>query len=219
MSHRGDPYDATVSKSTDPRALRSREAILNAARSLLVREGPGAVTHQRVAHEAGVGRATVYRHWPGADTLMLDVMEGSDLPFFKEPATPLRPWLRRELRALADELAEPAAAAFALTLMQSSIWDEAIASRRDQSMAAIITRLEAALTPAIARGELTTTCTIPEAVSLLIGPIVYHTAMQDTPVSDPYLDRILDTIGTWQAQPDRDASDARIRNGEAGVKG
>jgi len=45
------------SAAYDPRAARSREAILCAARLLLEREGPESVTHQRVAREAGVGRA------------------------------------------------------------------------------------------------------------------------------------------------------------------
>ena len=45
----------------DPRTVRSREAILAAARHLLLHHGPAAVTHQRVAEQAGVGRATVSR--------------------------------------------------------------------------------------------------------------------------------------------------------------
>jgi hypothetical protein len=45
----------------------------------------------------GVGRATVYRHWPGPDQLLLDAMAQVDLPFFREPVSPVRPWLRREL--------------------------------------------------------------------------------------------------------------------------
>jgi AcrR family transcriptional regulator len=53
-----------TSPATDPRAARSREAILAAAFDLLAREGPGAITQQRVARQAGVGRATACRHWP-----------------------------------------------------------------------------------------------------------------------------------------------------------
>ena len=63
-----------MSYSADPRAVRSREAMLAAARRLLAEEGLDAVTHQRVAQEAGVGRATVYRHWPRTDQLLLDAM-------------------------------------------------------------------------------------------------------------------------------------------------
>jgi AcrR family transcriptional regulator len=48
----------------DPRVVRTRLAVLEAATMLLRTEGPGAVTHARVAEAAGVGRATIYRHWP-----------------------------------------------------------------------------------------------------------------------------------------------------------
>src|SRR5213078_361922 len=104
-----------TSPATDPRAARSREAILAAAYDLLAREGPGAITHQRVAQQAGVGRATVYRHWAAPEDLLRDVLFAAELPFFATPVLPLRPWLHAELRQLADELdtapdAAPAAA-------------------------------------------------------------------------------------------------------------
>src|ERR1700720_4295664 len=93
--------------ATDPRAARRREAILAAAFDLLAREGPGAITHQRVAQQAGVGRATVYRHWAAPEDLLRDVLYTAELPFFATPALPLRSWLRAELRHRADG-ADPA---------------------------------------------------------------------------------------------------------------
>src|SRR6266571_1904616 len=101
-----------TSPATDPRAARSREAILAAAYDLLAREGPGAITHQRVAQQAGVGRATVYRHWAAPEDLLRDVLFSAELPFFATPALPLRSWLHAELRQLAERLA----AAFALAV-------------------------------------------------------------------------------------------------------
>src|SRR5258707_11977979 len=109
-----------ISPATDPRAARSREAILPAAYDLLAREGPGAITHQRVAQQAGVGRATVYRHWAAPEDLLRDVLFSAELPFFATPALPLRPWLHAELRQLADELALPAVASLALALMEQT---------------------------------------------------------------------------------------------------
>src|SRR5437667_9583381 len=98
-----------MSPPPDPRTTRSRDAILNAARTLLLCDGPAGVTHQRVAAEAGVGRATVYRHWPQPEQLLLDVMAGVDLPFFQEPAVPVRPWLAQHLHRLAHGLTTPTA--------------------------------------------------------------------------------------------------------------
>src|SRR2546427_11732054 len=96
-----------TSPATDPRAARSREAILAAAYDLLAREGPGAITHQRVAQQAGVGRATVYRPWAAPEDLLRDVLYTAELPFFATPALPLRAWLHAELRQPAHALARP----------------------------------------------------------------------------------------------------------------
>src|SRR3954453_892705 len=86
----------------DPRVARSRQAALAAARTLLEQEGPAAVTHQRVAAHAGIGRATVYRHWPLPETLLQEAMEQVALPFFTDFSGDLHQWLRGELRRLAD---------------------------------------------------------------------------------------------------------------------
>jgi AcrR family transcriptional regulator len=195
LSHR---YHAAVSYSTDPRATRSREAILVAARQLLASEGPGAVTHQRVSQEAGVGRATVYRHWPRSEQLLLDVMDGADLPLFKDPETPVRPWLHRQLRQMADELMPPAVAGLSLTLMQSALWDPEIARRRDASTNTIRDRLHAAIRSAVAARELETDADPADLPAMLVGPIVYRTAMQREAVPDGLIDRLLDGVGTWR---------------------
>ncbi|WP_198153677.1 TetR/AcrR family transcriptional regulator [Catenuloplanes japonicus] len=186
-----------MSYSTDPRAARSREAMITAARRLLVDEGPGAITHQRVAELAGVGRATVYRHWPRPDQLLLDAMGGADLPLFKNPASPVRPWLRRELRQMADELSVPAVAAMALTLARSALSDPVIADRHDESNRTITARIAAAVTLAVSAGELTTDATPLDLSALLVGPLHFRIVIQHAPVDDALLDRLLDSIGTW----------------------
>lgn len=183
--------------SPDPRSVRSREAILAAARTLLRAEGPGAVTHQRVAAQAGVGRATVYRHWPRTHELLLAAMSGTDLPFFIDPRSPVRPWLGDQLRRLAAEMALPEVAAISLALMQGALWDPALAHRRDESGATIAARLGEALDLAVRTGELDATVPAADAAAMLVGPIVYRTAMQAGEVPDSLVDRLLDGLGRW----------------------
>ncbi|MCS7483034.1 TetR/AcrR family transcriptional regulator [Umezawaea endophytica] len=180
---------------TDPRSTRSRTAILTAARALLLKEGPAAVTHQRVAQEAGIGRATVYRHWAQPEQLLLAAMSGSDLPYFRDPTPPVRPWLRDQLRAMATEMALPEVVAVTLTLMQGAVWSPQIADQRNHAIAAITDRLRAALEIAATTGELTADVSPDDAASLLIGPLVYRTAMQAGTVPDALIDRLLDGIG------------------------
>jgi AcrR family transcriptional regulator len=187
-----------MNASADPRMVRSRTTMLAAARSLLLREGPAAVTHQRVARQAGVGRATVYRHWPRPDLLLLDAMAGVDLPFFREPTVPVRPWLRQELRVLADEMALPQVAAVALAMMQGSA-HSLPTEVRDRFTATATGRIRAALSLASAEGELDPAVDPQDALALLVGPILQRTCFQTGTVSDELIDRLMDSIGTWHS--------------------
>src|SRR5258707_9965754 len=156
-----------TSRATDPRAARSGEAILAAAYDLLAREGRGAITHQRVARQAGVGRATVYRHWAAPQDLLRDVLYPAELPFFATPALPLRPWLHAELRQLADELALPAVASLAIALMEQTRSGGA-GARPHPHVTAITQRLAPPFALAVDAGELDTP---PHAAPAAAHPI------------------------------------------------
>ena len=182
-----------TSPATDPRAARSREAILAAAFDLLAREGPGAITHQRVAQQAGVGRATVYRHWAAPEDLLRDVLYTAELPFFATPALPLRPWLHAELRQLADELALPAVASLAIALMEQTR-SHGAGARPHRHITAITERLAAAFALAVDAGELDTAPDTELAAAQLIGPLIYRTTLQAAPVPDRLLTAVIDAV-------------------------
>src|SRR5215470_5952970 len=191
-----------TSPATDPRAARSREAILAAAYDLLAREGPGAITHQRVAQQAGVGRATVYRHWAAPEDLLADVLLSAELPFFAAPALPLRPWLHAELRQLADELALPAVASLAIALMQQTRPGGA-GGRPHRHITAITERLATAFALAADAGELATAPDPALAAAHLIGPLLYRATLQAAAVPDSLLAAVIDGAADWRA-PDPD---------------
>lgn len=187
-----------VKDELDPRAVRSRVAMLTAAHDILQREGPSAVTHQRVAEHAGVGRATVYRHWPKPEDLLLEAMSGVEMPFFREPVTPVRPWLRGQLHSLAAQLRMPQVVATTGTLMQGSLWDSKIAERRDALVATLADQLQPGLVLALATGELETTLDAYDASALMVGPVLYRTTMQNGEISAALVDHLLDSLGTWR---------------------
>jgi TetR/AcrR family transcriptional regulator of autoinduction and epiphytic fitness len=59
----------------DPRVERSRALILKAAVDELAERGYGGVTIESVAARAGVGKSTIYRHWPDKLALIADAFE------------------------------------------------------------------------------------------------------------------------------------------------
>lgn len=59
-------------RADDPRRLRmaeTRAAILRAARPILLRDGLGGTTLDRVASEGGIAKMTLYRHFPSKEAL------------------------------------------------------------------------------------------------------------------------------------------------------
>ena len=55
----------TASRPGRPRSEQADQAILAAARDLFAECGPDALYIEQVAARAGVGKATIYRHWSG----------------------------------------------------------------------------------------------------------------------------------------------------------
>lgn len=64
----------------DPRVERSRRIILEAVLEELGAVGYGALTIEAVAARAGVGKSTIYRHWPGKLELVEDAFRTLKAP-------------------------------------------------------------------------------------------------------------------------------------------
>lgn len=60
-----------------PRDPRTEQAITEAARRLLARDGYDQVTIEAIAREAGISRPTVYRRWPSKTHLVFDAVFGT----------------------------------------------------------------------------------------------------------------------------------------------
>ena len=55
-----------------PRSETARTRILAAARALLEERGLPGLTVEGIAARAGVGKPTIYRHWPNAQAVAMD---------------------------------------------------------------------------------------------------------------------------------------------------
>src|SRR5882762_4702679 len=105
-------------RADDPRRLRmaeTRAAILRAARPILLRDGLGGTTLDRVASEGGIAKMTLYRHFPSKEALfeglvaaMCEYMrEGlENLPLAAD-SKPLARTLASEMRAFTSALIDP----------------------------------------------------------------------------------------------------------------
>lgn len=72
-------------RSPDPRVLRTRSDVLQAAMSILINDGWNSVTHAKVAKQSGYSRATIYSHWPERLDLISDAFgQYQNMPHHKK---------------------------------------------------------------------------------------------------------------------------------------
>jgi AcrR family transcriptional regulator len=176
----------------DPRALRTRQAVRRAVADILEEDGPAGITHQRVAERAGVGRATIYRHWAHPADLLIEAVQSADVPFLEQPGGTLQQRLRTDLRRLRDDLGAPIMATLLATIIDGSRRDPATRAHRDWVLASLADNARLAIDAAMATGELYSRPDPDDLVAQTLGPLFFRRIIADQPADDAFIDRIID---------------------------
>ncbi|GAB2622332.1 TetR/AcrR family transcriptional regulator [Streptomyces capparidis] len=172
------------------------DAIISTALEEFAEKGYGRMSMEAVAKRAGVGKSAVYRRWPSKQALAVDAMSRLGVPMAEVPDTgSLRGDLRALLRAVLDWLDEPRVGRILPDLVAEA--------RRNQALADALTaelgdprreRGRAVLERAVARGEIPADTDHELILDLLAAPVFWHLSVRRLPVTQDYLDRLLDTL-------------------------
>ncbi|MDP9443041.1 MAG: TetR/AcrR family transcriptional regulator [Actinomycetota bacterium] len=175
---------------SDPRAVRTRQRVLDAAVKLLAERGVEATTMDAVACAASISRSTLYRHWPERLPLLIDAIEhlGGRIrgPTIHEPAPneTLEATLQRVIGALGAGLRSPEWGAISGSLAAAAEHDEALAEVHRRYVLSRQKSVIAPLQEAQRRGELPYSLDLEWAVDLLAGPLYYQRLVLHEPLSD-----------------------------------
>ena len=156
-----------------PRSEQADQAIMTAALELFAESGPAGLCIEQVAARAGVGKATIYRRWPGKEDMLLDGLPllASSLP------VPQGKSVRADLIALLDACCKEAADPRRLRLIAllqgeglqyprlKAKYLETIIRPRREAFRAVLRR-------GVATGELRENTDIEAAMYLLNGAVV-----------------------------------------------
>src|SRR5680860_1539111 len=154
MSHRRPVrHPPTSLDDVDPRVARTRQAVRDAVRRLVQRAGFEAVSHQEVAAEAGIGRATVYRHWPKRTDLLLHALAEIEAPHAWQSSGDLATDLARELERLQRTMSSPLVPEL-IALIGRAEWNPELRETQTELLASGTAGLRRTLKAAIDRGEL-----------------------------------------------------------------
>lgn len=156
-----------------PRSEQADRAIMTAALELFADSGPAGLCIEQVAAKAGVGKATIYRRWPGKEDMLLDGLPllASALP------VPQGKSVRADLIALLDacckEAADPRRRRLIALLQGEGLqyprlkakYLETVIQPRREAFRAVLRR-------GVATGELRENTDIEAAMYLLNGAVV-----------------------------------------------
>lgn len=179
--------------ATDPRIERTRELATAAALDLLREGGPEAVTHQRVAERAGIGRATVYRHWPDRQSLMFDALEAFSLTIAPPDDLPIRESLVATLEMLCDRLDSPVAYAMS-SLIARAEWEAEVRSFLDHVLGHARGEIRHLLEQAERDEGLAIDVPMDTALSCIAGPYFYERFIGGRVVSRDQIPAHVDTL-------------------------
>ena len=90
-----------------PRSEQADQAILEAALDVFAECGPDALCIEQVAARAGVGKATIYRRWPGKEDMLVDALGGLGTHLPVPQGRSVRADLVALLEAIRREAADP----------------------------------------------------------------------------------------------------------------
>jgi AcrR family transcriptional regulator len=179
-------------RGPDPRAARSRAAALAATRELLAEQGWSAVTHVAVAARSGVGRTTLYRHWPDATALIQDTIAQEISIASPEPTGELREDLTRTLDALRVMLHEPLTERSLRAIIERADVDPAYTQLKETLYHRGSAPLRSIVETAKAHGELPPQLDTDLAVDQLAGPLMFRRLVAGDSFTTDYVRQVVD---------------------------
>jgi AcrR family transcriptional regulator len=178
----------------DPRAVRSRAAALAAARDLLIEQGWPGITHVAVAERSGIGRTTLYRHWPDTPSLIRDTLEHHIAVAHTEPTGDLRADLLAELEASRAMLHEPTTDRAMRVVIERAAVDPAFAEMKDALYRAGTQVLRDVVDAGKQRDELPAQLDTDLAVEQLFGPLFFRRLVANRPIPGDYVPQVVDAF-------------------------
>ncbi|MEX2550620.1 MAG: TetR/AcrR family transcriptional regulator [Nitriliruptoraceae bacterium] len=160
-------------------------------RSLVQRAGFEAISHQQVATEAGVGRATVYRHWPKRTDLLLHALADVEAPHEWRSSGDLATDLARELQRLQRTMSSSPLVTELVALIGRAEWDSELRETKAELLASGTAGLRQTLEAAIDRGELPTDHDLDTTIARLAGPLFYRRVLAHAPLEDAFVTKII----------------------------
>jgi AcrR family transcriptional regulator len=188
---------STTERRGRPRSAAVDRAVVEAVLQLLEEgAGVGELSIERIAREAGVGKAAVYRRWSGKEALLLDVLRSLDLRMPGPAGGSVRHDLVQMLEFLRRRgLAKSSSAVLRTVLTEvrshPRLWQEyqdTVVHARREAVHEVLRR-------GMATGEIRADVDIELLADLFVGPMLSRVVLQEwKELPEGLSEQIVDTV-------------------------
>jgi TetR/AcrR family transcriptional regulator, regulator of autoinduction and epiphytic fitness len=178
----------------DPRVERSRRRILEATLDELSHVGYGAMSIESIAKRAGVGKATIYRHWRGKLEILDSALNTMKFEVEIPESASAREQVVAMMTGLVGYLVGSRGGACIPAIVSASQYDPAVRDfhhRFSGQRRAVLVR---ALRSGVESGEFAPDLDAELAAELLVGPIFYRRLMTNSPYQVDDVAHLVDTV-------------------------
>ena len=173
----------------------ARQSVLDTAYRIVMNEGLGRLTIERVAAEAGVSKPTIYRTWTNAQELAMAAFRAQPQAEVNAPrTTSSRRALRAHLGGVIEAFATRRGRQITLTMASADPESELAKAFRNQIILKSREAGRKLIEEAIAAGDVRSNTNMDAVLDMLYGPLFFRLLAGHLPLSPQFAGQLVDTI-------------------------
>lgn len=185
----------TTRRPGRPRSERAEQAILDATIEAIGERGIDGVHCEDVAARAGVGKATLYRRWPGKEDLLIAAFAAMRRPLPRPRGESVRDDLIALLTVVAEDANDPRyAQQYALLHGAGERYPRLVARYRERVVEPRRELIRAVLRRGVETSEIRPDTDIEVAMLLLTGAVMARGKHDPTPAAPGFVARAVDEL-------------------------
>jgi AcrR family transcriptional regulator len=193
-AHDGEPHEP-ARRPGRPRSERAEQAIIDATIEAIGECGIDGVRCEDVAARAGVGKATLYRRWPGKEDLLIAAFAAMRRPLPQPRGESAREDLIRLLTVIAEDADDPRyAQQYALLHGAGERFPRLVARYKERVIEPRREHVRSVLRRGIETGELRADTDVEVAMLLLTGAVMARGKHDPAPAAPGFVGRAVDEL-------------------------
>ncbi len=181
-------------KAGRPRNTAAKDMVLQVAYDIVIKDGVGRLTIERVANEAGVGKPTIYRYWANAHELAMAAFMAQPETKFRSPKGSGQQRLVTHIKSVIKTFSSRRGRQITLTMASAEQESELAKAFRNQVILKSRDTGRALLESALDDGTIRSKVDIETLLDMLYGPIFFRLLAGHQPLTTKLAEEIVETI-------------------------